>query len=264
MKQIKVLLVANVAKGHVNKFHIPTIKYLKSKGWQVDVACSLDEDIPFADNVYSMSWKRSPFTFKTLKGIVELYRLLKKNQYDIIYCHTPVGGLVTRFASFPFRKHGLKVVYFAHGLHFFKGSSILSWLLFYPMEKLMAEFTDMFITINDEDYERVKKKFNRHMLVSKTNGIGANFNRLDIKNPEKIRQEYRNKLHIPIRSKVLIYVAEINNNKNQQMLIKVLKNLRSKNLDVYLLLVGPDYLNGRCQQLSAKLQVQEYLNSATL
>ena len=82
-----------------------------------------------------------------------------------------------------------KVVYFAHGLHFFKGSSILSWLLFYPMEKLMAEFTDMFITINDEDYERVKKKFNRHMLVSKTNGIGANFNRLDIKNPEKIRQD---------------------------------------------------------------------------
>ena len=122
----------------------------------------------------------------------------------------------------------------------------------------MAEFTDMFITINDEDYECVKKKFNQQMLVRKTNGIGANFNRLDIKNPEKIRQEYRNKLHIPIRSKVLIYVAEINNNKNQQMLIKVLKNLRSKNLDVYLLLVGPDYLNGRCQQLSAKLQVQEY------
>lgn len=258
MKQIKVLLVANVAKGHVNKFHIPTIKYLKSKGWHIDVACSLDEDIPFADNVYDMSWKRSPFTFKTLKGIVELYRLLKKNQYDIIYSHTPVGGLVARFASIPFRKHGLKVVYFAHGLHFFKGASILSWLLFYPMEKLMAEFTDMFITINDEDYERVKKKFNRHMLVRKTNGIGANFNRLDIKSPEKIRQEYRNKLHIPIRSKVLIYVAEINNNKNQQMLIKTLKNLRSKNLDVYLLLVGPDYLNGRCQQLSAKLQVQEY------
>ena len=99
MKQIKVLLVANVAKGHVNKFHIPTIKYLKSKGWHIDVACSLDEDIPFADNVYGMSWKRSPFTFKTLKGIVELYQLLKKNQYDIIYCHTPVGGLVARFAS---------------------------------------------------------------------------------------------------------------------------------------------------------------------
>ena len=79
-------------------------------------------------------------------------------------------------------------------------------------------------------------------LLAKTNGIGANFNRLDIKNPEKIRQEYRNKLHIPIRSKILIYVAEINNNKNQQMLIKVLKNLRSKNLDVYLLLVGPDFL----------------------
>lgn len=141
----KVLLVANVAKEHVNKFHIPTIKYLQSKGWQVDIACSVDAEIKAGDNVYNMSWKRSPFTPKTFKGIKELKNLIAQNHYDIIYCHTPVGGLVARIAARSFRKQGLKVVYCAHGLHFFKGAPLLNWLLFYPMEKWMAKFTDMFI-----------------------------------------------------------------------------------------------------------------------
>lgn len=88
----KVLLVANVAKEHVNKFHIPPIKYLQSKGWQVDVACSVDAEVPAGDHIYNMSWKRSPFTLGTLKGIMELKSLISKNCYDIVYCHTPVGG----------------------------------------------------------------------------------------------------------------------------------------------------------------------------
>ena len=33
----KLLLVANVVKEHVLKFHVPTIKALKARGWTVDV-----------------------------------------------------------------------------------------------------------------------------------------------------------------------------------------------------------------------------------
>lgn len=108
---MKILLVANVAKEHVNKFHIPTIKYLISKGWQVDIACSVDAEVPAGDNIYHMSWKRSPFTLKTFIGIEELKKLIAKNDYNIIYCHTPVGGLVARVAARSARKKGVKVVY---------------------------------------------------------------------------------------------------------------------------------------------------------
>lgn len=256
---MKVLLVANVAKEHVNKFHIPTIKYLQMHGWQVDVACSVDTNVMAGDQIYNMSWKRSPFTFKTLQGIKELKALISKNNYDIIYCHTPVGGLVARLASIAARKKGAKVVYCAHGLHFFNGAPLINWLIFYPIEKYLSKITDMFITINPEDYERVKKRFNKKMIVKMIHGIGVNFNRLNITNPEIIKKEYRKELNIPLESKVLIYVAEIIKNKNQQMLIHTLKELHNKGRKMYLLLPGPDHSKGELHKLAEELKLKEYV-----
>ena len=256
---IKVLLVANVAKEHVNKFHIPTIKYLQSKGWQVDVACSVDAEVPAGDNVYNMSWKRSPFTLDTFKGIKELKALLKCEKYDIVYCHTPVGGLVARVAAKSFRKQGVKVVYCAHGLHFFSGAPLINWLLFYPMEKWMAKHTDMFITINPEDYERVKKDFNQNMDVEMIHGIGVNFDRLNLENRQSVRREYRSTLGIPEDAHVLIYVAEILKNKNQQMLIRALKEMHNRGEKAYLLLPGPNHQNGEFKKLADNLGLHDFV-----
>ena len=256
---MKLLLVANVAKEHVNKFHIPTIKHLQSKGWQVDVACSVDAEVHAGDHVFNMSWKRSPFSFKTIKGILELKQLIAKNEYDIIYCHTPVGGLVARIASREARKKGVKVVYCAHGLHFFNGAPLVNWLMFYPMEKWMAKMTDMFITINPEDYERVKRCFNPRMMVKRIPGIGVNFDRLNIKKREATRVEYRKRFDIPMNAEVLIYVAEILKNKNQQMLIRTLKVLHDKGRKMYLLLPGPDHSKGEFNKLAEELGLKDYV-----
>lgn len=255
----KVLLVANVAKEHICKFHIPTIHLLREHGWQVDVACKLDAQVPEASTAYNMCWERTPFTFKTFKGIRQLKFLIRENHYDIIYCHTPVGGLVARFAARKFRKSGTKVIYCAHGLHFYKGAPLINWLLYYPMEKLMARFTDMFITINSEDFERVRKNFNPNMAVKIINGIGVNFNRLKIKNKQTVRQAYRQNLGIPNDAIVMIYVAEILKNKNQAMLIKVLELLQRKGLKCWLLLPGPDHHNGEFKRLANEFRLSEYV-----
>lgn len=255
----KVLLVANVAKEHICKFHIPTIHLLREHGWQVDVACKLDAPIPEATSAYNMCWERSPFTLKTFKGILQLKSLIRDNHYDIIYCHTPVGGLVSRFAARRFRKSGTKVVYCAHGLHFFKGAPIINWLLFYPMEKLMALFTDMFITINSEDFERVRNKFNHKMTVKLINGIGVNFSRLEINDKLAVRQTYRKNLGIPEDAIVLIYVAEIIKNKNQGMLIRTLELLRQRGHNCWLLLPGPDHQNGEFKNLADDLGLNDYV-----
>ncbi len=255
---MKILLVANVAKEHVNKFHIPTIKYLQSKGCMVDVACSVDEDVPAGNHIYNMSWKRSPFTLQTFRGIGELKKLIAKNNYDIIYCHTPVGGLVARIASRTARKKGTKVVYCAHGLFYFKDAPLANWLM-YPLDRLMAKMTDMFITINPEDYERVKKDFNPNMLVKMIHGIGANFDRLNIDNPENVKKVYRTDMGIPQDAEVLIYVAEILKNKNQQMLIRALKELHNIGRKMYLLLPGPDHSKGEFHRLAAELGLKDYV-----
>lgn len=256
---MKILFVANVAKEHIRKFHIPTIKALAESGWEVDVACKLDADIPEARRAFDMCWERSPFSFRTLKGIKQLRHLIAENNYDIVYCHTPVGGLVARFAARKFRKKGLKVVYCAHGLHFFKGAPMLNWLIFYPMEKLMARFTDMFITINDEDFDLVVKRFNRHMAVKRIDGIGVFFERLNMVDRAAARRAVRADLNIPYNAVVLIYVAEILKNKNQSMLIRALDQLRLHGHDCYLLLAGPNHQNGEFKSLAESLGLGDYV-----
>ena len=240
----RILFVANVAKEHINKFHVPTIHEFRKHGWIVDVACSVDEDVPEYDHLYNMCWKRSPFSFRTIKGIFDLKKIIRENHYDIIYCHTPVGGLEGRLAAKSFRKSGTMVVYCAHGLHFFNGAPLINWVLFYPMEKLLARFTDCFITINKEDYHRVKNKFNPKMRVELIPGIGVDFSRLNVDKPQEARKLYRKNMSIPEDSKVLIYVAELLPNKNQIMLVDTLALLLDKGEDVYLVLPGPDHENG--------------------
>ena len=104
-------------------------------------------------------------------GIRTLRKIINTNKYDVIYCHTPVGGFVGRVASISARKAGAKVVYFAHGLHFYRGAPFINWIVFYPIEKLLTRFTDTIITINREDYDNSKKLLgcpDVHLI----NGIG--------------------------------------------------------------------------------------------
>ena len=66
------------------------------------------------------------FKINNLKAIKQMKSLLKEEKYDIVHCHTPMGGVVTRIAAKSFRKNGMKVFYTAHGFHFFKGASLLN------------------------------------------------------------------------------------------------------------------------------------------
>lgn len=240
----KILFVANVAKEHVNKFHIPTIRAFKRRGWVVDVACHNDAVVPECDKQYDMCWQRSPFTFKTINGISQLRKLIKENGYDVVYCHTPVGGLVARLAAKRFRKTGLKVVYCAHGLHFFDGAPLINWLLYYPIEKWLARYTDEMLLINKEDYDRVSKKFSKKAKYRLIPGLGVNFERLNIADPAEVRRKYREDLGIADSTTAMIYVAELLPNKNQTILVDALELLINKGEDVCLILPGPDHENG--------------------
>ncbi|MBE5798424.1 MAG: glycosyltransferase family 4 protein [Clostridiales bacterium] len=253
----KLLLVANVVKEHVLKFHVPTIRYLKSQGWTVDVAASGEETVPHCDRQIHGLWKRSPFTLDTLRGVSQLRRIIDEGDYDIVYCHTPVGALVARLAARRARKRGTKVVYFAHGFHFFTGAPLIYWLLFYPIERLLAHSMDLLITLNDEDYARARRRFPKKLRIEQVPGVGVDFARLDIGDAEQKRAQLRSEWGIPQDAPVLIYVAELIANKNQKMLLEALKKVKEKHTDTYLVLVGPDHANGYYQQLAQQMGVAD-------
>ena len=239
----KILFVANVAKEHILKFHIPSIRAFKRHGWIVDVACAGDEEIPECDHQFRMPWKRSPFTLGTFKGIRALRKIIAVGQYDVIYCHTPVGGLVGRLASWHNRKKGSKVIYCTHGLHFYKGAPLINWIVIYPIERFLARLTDVIFTVNQDDYDLLSKRFRfrKKLVIKHITGVGVNFDRLQLKDREGIRRSYRDELGINKETAALIYVAELLPNKNQTMLIDVVKKLSSEGEKVCLILPGPEH-----------------------
>lgn len=231
---MKKILITATVQSHICQFHLPLIKKLKEKGYCVDVAAKNNLDLKpglsleGADIVYDVPFSRSPMSTDNLKAYKELKKIIDKNNYDVIYCNTPMGSVVTRLAAKKQRKFGAKVIYTAHGFHFFDGASKKNWMIYYPVEKLMARLTDVLITINKEDYERAKRKFDIPQ-IEYIHGVGFDKNRFSDLS-ESIREGIRKKFSIPQNAKVMISVGELNDNKNQISVIEAMKKINDKNL----------------------------------
>lgn len=254
----KILFVANVAKEHILKFHIPTIKRLVAQGWTVDIACGGADVVPFCNNQFRLPIDRSPFKTHLFRGICQLKEIIETGDYDIVYCHTSVGSVVAKLASIRARKRGTKVVHFAHGTYFYKDAPLHNWILYYPLFKLLSYLTDATITITEEDYCFTSSHFG-HGRTYYVEGIGVDPNRFTIENKDAERARYRSIFQIPQDAFVLIYLAELSPNKNQQWLINVLAQVMKQRENVYLVLPGKDYTNGSLERMAKDQGVQEHV-----
>lgn len=249
----KILYVATITE-HFYYFHLPYLKMFHDLGWQVDVASHGDVELPFCDNRYEIPIKRSPADKDNLEAYRKLKKIIKENHYDIIHCHTPMGGILARLAAVSQRRYGTKVLYTAHGFHFYKGAPKINWLIYFPIEYTMSFITDCLITINEEDYN-CAKKYLKAKDIRKVNGVGYNSDRYYPVSAQE-KQALRMKFGYSENEKLLIYVAEMNANKNQAMLIRALKAVGEKRDDVRLIIAGADNYNGEYVRLAKELGVE--------
>lgn len=251
----KVLFVATVVKTHIMTFHLPYLQWFKENGYETHVCARNDyEDkqdcvIPFCDRYYDIPFDRSPFKLSNLNAYKMLKTIIENNNYDIIHCHTPVGAALTRLAARNFRKKGTRVIYTAHGFHFYRGAPFLNWLLYYPVERFLARYTDLLVTINKEDYARARKFPARE--VAYVPGVGIDTNKFRIDNFD--RQKKRRELGIPDECFVILSVGELNKNKNHEVVIRALASMDMTN--VRYLICGRGELEGYLRRLAGELGV---------
>lgn len=232
----KILFLSNTA--NFAKFNQPFMRWFREQGWQVDYCSAGEENVLDCDNQYTISIARSPFSLKNFKALKELKKLLKENEYNILHCHTPMGGVIGRLAAKKLWKQGkIKVIYTAHGFHFYKGAPILNWFLYYPMEKWLSYYEDSLVTINDEDFER-SKAWGR---TYKIDGVGVNLSRFHSCNTEE-KTKLRKELGYSANDFIITVVAEVNKNKNQIMLVRNVLKLKSEIPSLKILLIGKEIL----------------------
>lgn len=254
----KVLFVASVVKIHLMVFHIPYLKWFKEQGYEVHVCAKNDYndpdecDIPYCDVYHDIPFQRNPFKKENTKAYRMLKKVINDNNFDIIHCHTPIGGVLTRLAAKNKRKNGTKVLYTAHGFHFFDGASLKNWIIYYPIEKWLSKYTDVLITINEEDYSFAKRKFNSSK-IELVPGVG-----IDIQNKIPInKKEKKESLNINKDDFVILSIGELSKRKNHEVIIKALTNLKYKNI-VYVIAGEGEldrYLESLAEQSNVRLKL---------
>jgi len=240
MMKKRVLLTATV-QSHICQFHRPLVEVLHSHGCEVHVAArnNLAEKnglwLDFVDRVFEIPFGRSPFNPKNIGAYRRLRLLLDREHYDLIICNTPVGGILTRLAARRTRRQGTKVIYIAHGFHFYKGAPKKNWLVFYPIEKIFSRLTDRLITITEEDFELASRRF--RCPVARIHGVGVDEARYFPVSPEE-KLRLRENMGFSLEQKILLCVGELLPNKNQKMAIRMMKQIVERYPDALLLLAG--------------------------
>ena len=243
----KILFVATIDQ-HIRHFHYPFLEWFKNNGYEVHVASKGEEKLLHVDKKHNIPFERSPFKANNIKAYKQLKKLIEANDYKLVHCHTPMGGAIARLASISARKRGLKVLYTAHGFHFYKGAPKKNWLIYYPVEKLLSRFTDVLITINEEDYELANKKRFKAHKIELVHGVGIDLKKFRPQ-VDQIKVELRNEYSYNPDDFILIYVGELSYRKHQDVLIKAIDKIVNQIPKLKLLLVGDGDLFDTYQEL---------------
>lgn len=251
-KHGRVLFTATLVRGHIAKFHIPYLKWFKEQGWETWVAAKNDYpdgvcEIPWCDHFVNIDFARSPFSKQTFVAYRQLCDLFVRERFDIVHTHTPVGGVLTRLAARDARRAGAKVIYTAHGFHFYKGAPLANWLLWYPVERVMSRFADVLITINKEDYKRAKHF--AHCRVEYVPGVGVDLSKFM---SAKGRDAQRQELGLAPSDFAVLAIGDLNDNKNHRILVEAIAGLP---VHVKLFIAGEGPLRDELRVLASRLGV---------
>ena len=244
---------------HFEAFHLPYLKWFKEQGFEIHTASAGNRVLPYVDQKHQLTIERMPFRKENISAYNGLKKIINEHQFQIIHCHTPMGGVLSRMAARQARKKGTKVLYTAHGFHFYKGAPKLNWLVYYPIEKYLARWTDCLITINSEDYHIAKNKRFRAGAVEQVHGVGVDpavyhpvnqFNKAVLRAQKGYSED----------DFLMFYGAEFNLNKNQELLIRSAALIKEKIPRAKLILAGDGPHLAYCRELAEKLEVGDLIH----
>lgn len=254
---MKILYVTTISNT-VNAFLIPHIKMLIDEGHQVDVAFNIEQEVKaeifeMGCKVYELPLHRSPLKKDNFKAYKMLKNIIFSEGYDLVHTHTPVASAIVRLVCK--KLNNVRVFYTAHGFHFYKGAPFINWLVYYPVERWLARYTDTLITINKEDYERAKRKF-KAKRVEYIPGVGVDIEKYRNLRINKLLK--RKEIGVPEESFLILSVGELNNNKNHEVAIRALAEIQDNTIHYVICGQGP--LERYLKSLSTELKLKDNIH----
>ncbi|WP_087974163.1 glycosyltransferase family 4 protein [Oceanobacillus rekensis] len=227
----------------VDKLLKPLILESNKSGFETHVACTdtglfskLKSDVP---NMHNIRIDRSINLVSNIKSIISLYKLIRREKYDIVHVHTPIAALLGRVAA---KLAGVKhIVYTAHGFYFHDDMSKKEYKFFYTIEKYAAKFlTDWLLLQSEEDYNLAIK--DRFIKEDKTIHLSNGVDLIEVFNPQKLNKDDISNLTEEIgvneNDVIFTFIGRLVREKGIIELLKSFKEISSKYPNAKLLLVG--------------------------
>jgi len=269
----RALVLASVA-SMIDQFNMPNIRLMKEMGYEVDVAtnflkgstCSDEKIAALRQTLEEMNVRCFQIDFsrnvlnigENLRAYEQTRKIIDENNYALIHSHSPIGGFLSRLAARNARKNGTKVIYTAHGFHFFKGAPLMNWLIFYPIERISSRWTDVLVTITHEDYQLAQKKMYAKKVVY-VPGVGINTAAFSPKEEDAvINARKREELGVAITDTVMLSVGELNKNKNHEIVLRAMAQLGRS--DLHYVIAGRGDLKVHLERLAQELGVSSQLH----
>ena len=260
----KILYITNISNG-VSSFSIAAVIVAKRLGIEFHLAGNfsgtekekLDQDRKkYGIQIHQVDLERSPYSPKNYKAYKQVVNIIRENKIEYIHCNTPIGGLLGRLAGKKCKVK--KVIYQAHGFHFYVGAPKKNWLIYYPIEKWLAHYTDVLITINSADFKLAKSKLKlrRNGKVCYVHGVGIDLSKyIDL---DDIRKKMRTKMNLNDSDVALISVGELNANKNNRIIIEAIEKLENEKIHYFL--CGEGALEKELKELAEKKGVLDQVH----
>lgn len=180
-----------------------------------------------------------------IRALLNLYWIIKKNNYDVVHTHSSKTGFIGRIAA---KLAGVPlVVHTVHGYSFPFATSFMTKKLYFVMEYIARFFTDVLIVLNEDDYEISLKqlKFSKSKLEVISNGVDTEKFRPCAVTNDRFR---------------VVMVGRLWRQKNPMCLLLAIELLVSKYSDITVDFIGDGELRNELEQYVNDHNLSGYVN----
>lgn len=233
-------------------FVVKTAEYIhKNTDWDISFICSSDDEfaksLPDYIRFYPIHMERG-ISIGGVKAMLEMYRIFKREKFDLVQFSTPNASLYASLAGF---LAGVPVrLYCQWGMAFVGFEGIKKWI-FKLEEKLVCSLatwvepdSNSNLSFAHEEGLYPKKKGS---VIWNGSACGVNLRKFDIEKKACYREQIRNQYGIAEDSFVFGFVGRITRDKGVNELLQAFRSMGDK---AYLLMVGPSEVDSTIERVN--------------
>ena len=245
--KIKILhVITHLPIGGAQDNTLYTVELLDKEKYDISLCCNLDgELVERAKKVEAVKLFDIPFLgrevspYRDIRAFLSLYKLFKEEDFTIIHTHSSKAGLLARLAAV-LNKTPI-VIHTIHGFAFNDFMNGLKKNFFIYLEKLLAKWTDVLITVSN-----LNKKKIIDLNIAHENKIKNIYSGIDLSLfTNKRNDDFRKELNLENDHLLLGSVGRLSNQKDPITMIEAFGIISKPFPNAHLALVGDGELKGK-------------------